>query len=232
MQELNERLAAIEFELDELRSRAQIVDILHRYCRAADRCDEHLMLSCYHDDALDDHGFYSGPAVTFVPLVIKELRRLALSVHSISNPLVQRSGDCAFVESHYSVIHRLRHVLGFTDFWHHGRYLDIFERRNGEWRIATRVIVQDGERWIQTADLGVFISGKPNTPPQGNQSAELDPSSIGFDLRRLVTPRPHIADLWRGFRRLTMVPLILTRIASLIARLFATSATAEKGDSK
>lgn len=225
MQELAERIASIERDLDDLKSRAQITDILHRYCRAADRCDEALMLSCYHDDAIDDHGFFSGRATQFVPLVIKELRRLELSVHSISNPIVHRDGDRAFVECHYSVIHRLRHFLGFTDFWHHGRYLDIFERRKGDWRIATRVIVQDGERWIQTANLSAFIKGKPNTPPQGAQSAELDPSRIGFSLRTLVMPRPAIADLWLGFRRLAITPLLLIRLMTALIRPFCQSHT-------
>jgi hypothetical protein len=48
--------------------------------------------------------------------------------------------------------------------------------------ISTRVIVQDGERWIQTADLFAFIRGKPNTPPQGVQSISADPSKFSFCL--------------------------------------------------
>lgn len=220
MDELALRLAAIERELDDLKSRTQIIEVLHQYCRAADRCDENLMLTCYHADAIDDHGFFSGPVTKFVPLVVEELKKLTLSVHSISNPVIVREGERAFVESHYSVIHRINHLLGFTDFWHHGRYLDIFERRSGSWRIATRVIVQDGERWIQAADLRTFVQANPNTPPQGVQSLRQDPSSIGFDLRTLVRPRPPIQNLWSGFRRLSLAPLALVRLFALLHRLF------------
>lgn len=232
MKELNLRLAAIEHELDDLKSRALIVDTLHRYCRAADRCDEELMLSCYHEDAIDDHGFFSGPVTKFVPLVVEELRKLTLSVHSISNPIIARDGERAFVESHYSVIHRLSHLFGFTDFWHHGRYLDIFERRSGSWRIATRVIVQDGERWIQAADLRNLVEGKLNTPPQGVQSLSEDPSITGFNLRTLVKPRPSIPDFWSGFRRLALAPLVLVRFVALLSCLLNRSSAITKGELK
>jgi hypothetical protein len=52
--------------LRDLLDRAAIREVLYRYCRAADRCDEELMRSCYHPDALDKHGRFDGSAGDFV----------------------------------------------------------------------------------------------------------------------------------------------------------------------
>lgn len=217
--EIDARVRSLESELDQMRARVEIADVLHMYCRAADRCDEQLMLSCYHEDAIDDHGFYSGAAKDFVPFVIAELQKLTLSVHSISNTLIQRNGETAFVESRYAVVHRVSHWLGHTDFYHHGRYLDVFERRAGEWKIATRVIVQDGERWFQTADLAPFLMRNRNRPQQGTHAGRSDPVYLGPSIREIVQQRSPTADLWRGFRRLAQIPLILIRLASAFSAI-------------
>jgi SnoaL-like domain len=49
-------------EWNEVRARLDIHDVLARYCRGADRCDAALMQSCFHEDAVDEHGFFNGPA--------------------------------------------------------------------------------------------------------------------------------------------------------------------------
>jgi hypothetical protein len=40
----------------------EIRDVIYRYCRAVDRCDLELMLSCYRPDARDHHTFFIGNA--------------------------------------------------------------------------------------------------------------------------------------------------------------------------
>jgi len=46
-----------------LADRAQIADLIHRYCRAVDRLDVPLGHSIWHDDAWADYGpdVYQGP---------------------------------------------------------------------------------------------------------------------------------------------------------------------------
>jgi SnoaL-like domain len=146
---------------------------------------------------------------------VGQLRKLALSVHSISNAIDRLRGDRAFVECHYAVIHRLSTFLGYTDYFHHGRYIDIFERRDGEWRIATRVICQDGERWLQMANLTTILATSPNLPAQGTQNRS-DPMYLGFDIGRLVKRRPVNRDLWSGFYRLAIVPLLVVRVVAIV----------------
>jgi hypothetical protein len=47
--------------LQELVDRADILDCVQRYARGIDRHDVELVASCYHPDAIDDHGLYVGP---------------------------------------------------------------------------------------------------------------------------------------------------------------------------
>jgi SnoaL-like domain len=60
--ELRSRLERLEARVSQLTAERDIRDVLDRYARAADRCDVALMKSCYHRDAIDDHGFFSGDA--------------------------------------------------------------------------------------------------------------------------------------------------------------------------
>ena len=43
---------AVTYLLD----RQAILDCLHTYCRAMDRLDRELLMTVYHEDAIDDHG--------------------------------------------------------------------------------------------------------------------------------------------------------------------------------
>ena len=56
------RLADLERKLEELSDREAIRNIIHRYCRAADRCDLEAFKACYWPDGHDDHGFFGGNA--------------------------------------------------------------------------------------------------------------------------------------------------------------------------
>ena len=46
--------------LDELKSRAEITEVVLRYCRGIDRCDEALLRACFHSDASHRHGGFEG----------------------------------------------------------------------------------------------------------------------------------------------------------------------------
>jgi hypothetical protein len=216
---LTDRVATLEARLRDLLAEQEIHAVLDRYARAADRCDVELMKSCYHPDAIDDHGFFSGNGWKFCEFVVEQLRKLVLSVHSISNCIVTIDGEQAFVESHYAVIHRLKTFLGYTDYFHHGRYLDVFELRDRMWRIKTRIVCQDGERWLQTANLTRIVSLNPNLPVQGQQNRS-DPVYLGFDVGKLIKPRPLLSDIWGGFYRLAITPLIIVRICAIILTFF------------
>jgi len=195
------RLAALESELQELRDREAIREAIHLYCQAVDRCDLEMLKSCYWPDGYDDHGFFAGNAHDFAECVIPCLERVDSSMHSITNTRFQFDGDRCACASQWHVVHRLAHDQGFTDFLHQGRYLDVWEKRDGEWKILHRIIASDLDRWIHTMDIRSAMSG-PNSTLQGCRGAD-DPGNLWFDVMNHRPERPAMEDLWAGFHQLS-----------------------------
>jgi hypothetical protein len=132
-------------ELRELVDRQQLYELLTRYCRAIDRVDEELLLSCYHPDAEQDHGAYKGD----IPGLVEHLRGRAMNAekgplqHVIANCRFELEGDVAFGESYIRTVMTDAAGAALLGF---GRYVDRFERRGGEWRIANRQVIIDVPR--------------------------------------------------------------------------------------
>jgi len=106
-----------------------------------------LILSCYHPDAIDNHGSFNGPVTGFVDWVMGNHAGKVLScVHHLSNVQIVVDGDAAYCESYVLTNHR-RMIDGvLTDALAHGRYVDRFEKRDGRWKIAERLVVVDWDR--------------------------------------------------------------------------------------
>lgn len=145
-------------EVQQLLDRQAIRDVVLRYCRGIDRLDLELVRACYHPDATDDHGSpHPRTRDEYVEWVAGVLRRFTGTMHFVGNQLVELDGDVARSET-YGVAyhhgdppedHRRNFTTGF-------RYVDRFERRDGEWRIATRVAVREWTHTV-TADQQVII---------------------------------------------------------------------------
>lgn len=126
-----------------------IGDVLARYCRGIDRRDAELVRSCYWPDATDDHaGAFSGARDEFVEWVVRVLTRFTATMHVLGTHTVEVVGDVAGAET-YGVAHhrgdppddrRVNYTTGF-------RYLDRFERRDGQWRIAARRVELEWTRY-------------------------------------------------------------------------------------
>lgn len=132
--------------LARLADRAEITEVLARYCRGVDRCDEATLRSVFHPDAIDDHGTFVGPAWEFAAWAVKgALATWHSSHHSVHNVIVDWTGvDTADVESY--VIGLNRRLQGPNDGvieLFAGRYVDRFERRDGAWKIAHRTALRD-----------------------------------------------------------------------------------------
>jgi ketosteroid isomerase-like protein len=124
--------------LEELEARTAIEDCLNRFARAVDRQDWALARTLYHDDGFDDHGFFKGPPDAFLAHIAKMHQVQQHSMHFNTNVLVEfQAKDRAFVETYVLVLQRFadRRVTASA------RYLDRFEKRNGEWRVAHRTLV-------------------------------------------------------------------------------------------
>ncbi len=195
------RLAALESELRELRDREAIREGIHRYCQAVDRCDLEMLKSCYWPDGYDDHGFFAGNAHEFADYVIPCLQEVDSSMHSITNTRFKFDGDRCACTSQWHVVHRLAHEGGFTDFWHQGRYLDVWEKRESEWKLLHRVIASDLDRWIHTLDIR--SGGDSANQALSGCRGKDDPGNLWFDLLDHQPRRPAVDNLWTAFHRLS-----------------------------
>jgi len=175
------------YKLEEISARLEIRDVLSRYCRGIDRRDKDLLVSAYWPDAVDRRSYGppdAGPG-EFADRVIDGFGDLpAYSQHHVTNVFIDLDLDAgvAHVESYNLVVHpvgpqttlvlapaagddaiHLR-VMG-------GRALDRFECRDGEWRIARRVMLVDWSRddlpgapLFTRASHGLATGGKGTDP--------------------------------------------------------------------
>ncbi len=140
-------LPAAAHSLQDLLDREAIRDCLHRYCRGIDRMDEACLRSVYWPDATDRHGPYQGTASGFVEWALEKLKDAPRGVHMLSNIQIDLRGEVAGVESYFHALQADKDEAGKPrETMLLGRYVDRFEKRQGEWRIATRTVVYD---WIR-----------------------------------------------------------------------------------
>lgn len=126
----------------------EIRNLLYRYCRGVDRLDLELVRSCYWPDAVDDHGGFRGGVDDFIAWIGRLLPRNDVTTHQLTNILIEpgETDDVARVETYGMADHQ---TVGGPDA-HNAtiafRYLDRFERRDGEWRIADRFCTTE---WVR-----------------------------------------------------------------------------------
>jgi hypothetical protein len=160
-------------DLTEVLNHQRIRLVLERYCRGIDRLDAATLTSVYWDDAHDNHGIYNGPATGFTEFIIPYMREHWTSTtHIIGQSNIDVSGDQAAAETVFIAHHIRPDGDGIADDVAGGRYADILQRRNGDWRILDRVVVMD---WVYThsgiatsaIDPEVFVIGRRDAADYG-----------------------------------------------------------------
>lgn len=154
--------------LQELLSKQQIWEVIARYARAIDRLDEPMLRSVFHDGSVHNH-FYQGPSSDparpaegddpgdFVRFAFGVLGVYSHTHHQLGNTLIELESDSrATAETYFTAYHRARPhgdplagpdaYATEMDFFVGGRYLDIFECRDGVWGIVERVGMTDWTR--------------------------------------------------------------------------------------
>lgn len=131
-------------EVQQLLDEAAIHRVLVRYCRGIDRMDLELIRSIYHPDAVDEHSrSFSGLGVDFPEAIARTHANRGGGQHHIGNTIFELDGDRARTETYFLSVTHLEAESGAEVAFVLGRYLDCFERREGEWRIAHRRVVHD-----------------------------------------------------------------------------------------
>lgn len=159
--------------VDELAARIAIEDNLKYFARAIDRRDWESALNTYHEGATDDHGFLNGPVSPLIEHFKKLHRNMDHAMHLFTNILIEfQSPEKAFVESYIVVNQRFiasqgndeQDGVGFRvpegssglRYLGMSRYLDVFEKKNDEWRVSSRTLVF-GDRIIQKLDESIVF---------------------------------------------------------------------------
>lgn len=200
-QDIGARLDRLESEVALLKDREAIRDVIYKYCRAVDRADTELLKSCYWPDGFDDHGFYGGNAMEFAEHVTPLLSKTIATTHAISNPIIDVQGDVASAESQVDVLHRVMTEDGkMVNEWCQCRYLDSFEKREGQWRIKVRVVVGDGIFWMKM-DAALFMSRDFMSAGEALAPSGRYPDDSVYRLNNvkdIAKVREVKADIWSG----------------------------------
>ena len=191
-------IGALMARVEMLEAREAIRDVMYRYARGADRGDLELFKSCYWPDATDCHWFWNGNAHDFADYVIPLLREIPNSQHSITNPIIEIDRDRAFAECQWYVLHHIDFGEGMAiDQQCEGRYLDVFERRDGVWKILHRQTALEALREHVTPE---YTRGYPPEHPARGLRAPNDAVYRGAAIAHdPVVPVP-VADFWGAVR--------------------------------
>lgn len=135
--------------LETLAAEREITRVLLTYCRGSDRKDLELMRAAYHDDAYDDHGPFKGQIDDYMAWAAKNHERFHQMMHQAGPPLIEIRGATALAETYCLLFQHLK----ATEPGQPGakvtmgcRYVDKFEKRNGQWKIAHRVVAYE---WLK-----------------------------------------------------------------------------------
>lgn len=131
-----------------LLDRAEIEDVLYRYCRGVDRIQLDVLASVFHPDAIIDYGAVKRTAEEFVAYVGEKHPGVPFASHMVTNKLIEFVGpERAFVESWCLAIERQPPPNEGDEFEidrvFRVRYGDIFDKRDAAWRISKRMTVID-----------------------------------------------------------------------------------------
>lgn len=140
-----------------------------RYCRGVDRLDADLMMSAYHDDAIDEHGAVSGPARDLCDRVVRTHRRYDATMHCVLNHAIEVQDDTHATGEIYNVTYLKRGDV--LDTWW-GRYVDRYELRDGRWAIAHRVCVHE---WTRSESIDATMPADMSAYRQGSADRNVTP---------------------------------------------------------
>jgi hypothetical protein len=156
--------------MQEVSDHIEIRQVLATYSRGVDRWDLELLKSVYHPDATDTHTVFNGTGWDFAEFIVETCRRMkGASQHHLTNIYIELHGDSANVETYYIAYHETKNEDGTEDTLLNtgGRYLDRFERRDGVWKIAKRLVTIDWSRHTLPGESWQGAAGFPAIGPKG-----------------------------------------------------------------
>jgi hypothetical protein len=160
------------YTLEQLSDLQAIRDAAHRYCRGVDRLDVDEMKRAYWPDAVDDHGVFVGNAWEFAHRVVASHDRWRATMHCIANHHIELDANGTTARGEiYNISYLFAAGSTAMATWF-GRYLDRYEKRGDEWRIAYRVCLHESTRADATCepmaiDAAAFRQGSSDRATPG-----------------------------------------------------------------
>ena len=137
-------MSDVDSKIQEILDKECIRDLVHLYCRAADRHDHELMRELYHEDAYDDHGsFFKGKAMEFIDMLPEIQKSMGILHHNVTTHNIKLMGKKAEGETYIIAFHQVLGDTGNFDVLIGGRYFDEYEKRNGIWKFSSRAVDAD-----------------------------------------------------------------------------------------
>jgi hypothetical protein len=197
------RIDELERQVQVLVAKEEIREVLHRYARGVDRKDVELLKACYHPDSIDAHWSFIGNGEEFAEEIVQphQMGQIPIYKHYITNVLIELDGDRAFCESSYLFTQTV-HLESDRTAWlaAEGRYLDIFERRDGVWRIYHRLLVAEAGGWLLPVPMGGVDLGDRPLPTATQFASDFphDPVYRGFGISEILPEAYRTTDdTWR-----------------------------------
>ena len=131
-------------QLQELLDKKACEELVVRYGRTQDWLDTPGQDSCFWPDADIDFGFFVGNGADWVKTVMPHEQAAIRRWHMSTSVIIEVHGDKATGECYGIAVGSNPGDSGeLVDNMYGGRYLDEFEKRNGEWRLSKRTYVLD-----------------------------------------------------------------------------------------
>jgi hypothetical protein len=162
------------YNIEQLSALEEIRELARRYCRGVDRMDPEELRRVYWEDAADEHGVFSGSRDELVDYIMANHDRWRATMECVLNHVIEfdDGGSTARGEV-YMITYMFRSDSRgeVVDMWF-GRCLDIYEQRNGEWRIIFR-------RCVREADMSEPISSTMRLPLEAFITGDFDRHVVG-----------------------------------------------------
>lgn len=140
-------------DLETLKAERAITRIILAYARAVDALDFERLRACFHPDARIHYGeIFSGSRDEAITWLENSLSRLQATMHDFGAPWIELDLERGRARCETRTTNAARYpaneqgdvLLNVTG----ARYLDVFECRDGEWRILER---RNMTIWAQNA---------------------------------------------------------------------------------
>ncbi|MET0363511.1 MAG: nuclear transport factor 2 family protein [Sphingobium sp.] len=174
-------MTAIPADLTALLDKEAIREALARLARGEDRRDAALISASYWPDSTTDYGVFKGSFNEYLAWVVPGADAITNTQHVLGQSHIELDGERAKVETQVISYHRVDMGAGEQDTCIGGRYLDVFEKRDGTWAIAERIMLYDWfQDWGKAIDWSQGVMGMPFSAPHFSGRSANDYSESFF----------------------------------------------------